>query len=377
MSSPVHFHGGSPRVQFEASYTLHQFLEGRKDVTGLAFAADGGLDRTLYIGFRDGSIERVILPLSPPTFDPSFGVEVPNTNKIVYDIHGGDLIQSLSSQGDLLLSLSLNGSAVISNVSNPETPSPHAIELQTRGWSTYLSTNSRVPYAAFGTSSIIPLCIYNINNSHLSSIPSAILGQKDILRTNSRPTAVYGICGTPPSAHWGSDQVVVSGWYDGVVRVHDLRSSLRAIETPETFPSSSPAPLLPVMTFHDPWSYEPIYTVASGGGSSNHIAAGSARHSVVSFWDVRYPTRGWSVHAPGNDPSPVYSIILESSRLFGATQSRPFVYDFGPGVTEDTYPALPIRLTRDRRLKYKPDKHGFHVTKYSHKRSSHRPKTIV
>jgi hypothetical protein len=37
---------------------------------------------------------------------------------------------------------------------------------------------------------------------------------------------------------------------------------------------------------------------------------------------------GWSVYAPGNDRSPVYTVILESSRLFGATESRPFVYDF-------------------------------------------------
>jgi hypothetical protein len=83
-----------------------------------------------------------------------------------------------------------------------------------------------------------------------------------------------------------------------------------------------------VLTLANSWSIEPIYSVSSGGGAGSHIAAGSARHSLVSFWDVRSPAGGFSVHAPLNDPSPVYSLILESSRLFGVTQSRPFVLDF-------------------------------------------------
>jgi hypothetical protein len=132
--------------------------------------------------------------------------------------------------------------------------------------------------------------------------------------------------------------------------VHDMRAS-RA----------------PTLTFADPWSFEPIYAVACGGGGAAHIAAGSARHSVVAFWDVRAAARGWSVHAPGNDVSPVYSIILESSRLFGATQNRPFVYDFGPAVRPETYPSLPRTRGADG-LSYKNgwDHVGFYVTKYDH-----------
>lgn len=34
------------------------------------------------------------------------------------------------------------------------------------------------------------------------------------------------------------------------------------------------------------------------------------------------------MHAPGNDRSPVFSVQLESSRLFGVTEMRGFVYDF-------------------------------------------------
>jgi WD40 repeat protein len=157
-----------------------------------------------------------------------------------------------------------------------------------------------------------------------------------MLSDNLPPSAVYGIARAPPSSRWGaSPQVLVAGWYDGQVRCYDMRSSSHAHST-----LGSSAPLRPVLSLCDPWLYEAIYDVSCGGGSSSHIAAGSARHSVVSFWDVRFTKRGWSVHAPGNDSSPVYTVILESSRLFGATQSRPFVYDFGPGVTLNTYPCV-------------------------------------
>jgi len=255
------------------------------------------------------------------------------------------------------LSLSASGSAVFIDASSPSVPS-HTIELHARSWSSYLCMTSCTPYAAFGTSSNSPLTVHSITNSQLSVTPSAILYPC----AKHRSSAVYGISGAPSSSPWGSsDQIIVSGWYDGLVRVHDLRSSSRAPATAEK------GPLLPVLSLCDPWSFEPIYTVSCGGGSSSHVAAGSARHSVVSFWDVRSPKSGWSVHAPGNDSSPVYKIILESSRLFGATESRPFVYDFGPGITEDTYPSL----HHSQGLKQKKGSNGvsFYVTKYHHNHS--------
>ncbi|KAF9642591.1 hypothetical protein BDM02DRAFT_3124386 [Thelephora ganbajun] len=62
-------------------------------------------------------------------------------------------------------------------------------------------------------------------------------------------SAVFGVCGTPPSATWGSDQVLASGWYNGSVNIHDLRASTR-LRAPS---SASSAPhLLPVLTFVEP-----------------------------------------------------------------------------------------------------------------------------
>jgi len=147
--------------------------------------------------------------------------------------------------------------------------------------------------------------------------------------------------------------------------VHDMRSCRR-----NSAVSGGPTPLRPMLTLRDPWSDEPIYSVSCGGGSSSFVAAGTARHSVVAFWDVRRPTEGWSVHAPGNDSSPVYSLILESSRLFGVTQSRPFVFDFGPGVTEETYPFIPPS-TRSQRDSLQPNEDGigYRVAEYNHSRT--------
>jgi WD40 repeat protein len=235
------------------------------------------------------------------------------------------------------------------------------IDLDTRAWSALLCASASTPFAAFGTSSDTPLTIHAITRAGISPTPTLTLRaskgrDNDDSDSDSsdfeRPTAVYGIASAPPASPWGaSDQIVVSGWFDGLVRVHDMRASR-----------------VPTLTFADPWSFEPIYAIACGGGGGAHIAAGSARHAVVAFWDVRAATRGWSVHAPGNDVSPVYSIILESSRLFGATQSRPFVYDFGPDVSRETYPSLPATRGKKDGLAYKKglEHIGFYVTKYDH-----------
>jgi len=285
----------------------------------------------------------------------------------MFNFNDGAIVKSLSSDRGSLLSLSSQGTAALIDTSYASPT--QIINLQRRSWSSHLSMKSSTPFAAFGTSSTTPLVVHSITSSTLSPNPSAILYANAKHASENRSSAVYGISGIPLSGPWGgSDQVLVSGWYDGLVRVHDLRSSSRI---PGMNSSAGPAPLLPVLSLYDSWSFEPIYAVSCGGGSSNHIAAGSARHSVVAFWDVRSPSQGWSVHAPGNDSSPVYSIHLESSRLFGATQSRPFVYDFGPGVTHDTYPHMPATRGDDG-LKHRMGKNGvgYYVTKYHHSRNS-------
>lgn len=352
----------APGIHFEASFKLTKCETGR-DITGITFVPDGGADRTLCIGFEDGALECISMPL--PSKDPQEHVVIERPSINMFRFNDRTVVESVSSDGDSVISLSARGTAALIDTSCASL-TPQVIELQRRSWSGHLSMKSSTPYAAFGTSSVTPLVVHSITNYALSRAPSAILHPYAKHATENRSSAVYGISGIPLSAPWGSsDHVLVSGWYDGLVRVHDLRSSSRL---PGAHSSAGPAPLLPVLSLYDTWSFEPIYAVSCGGGSSSHVAAGSARHSVVAFWDVRSPSQGWSVHAPGNDSSPVYSIHLESSRLFGATQSRPFVYDFGPGVTHDTYPRVPTLGGDDLKHKKRKNSVGYYVTKYYHSR---------
>lgn len=330
----------SPPVSFEASFSLSNEYSHSKDITGITLAYSDGSNDVLFVAFQDGIIECISILASPN------GTIPPNiTRHHASTIPDNDSVESLSSASDLLLSLSLNGSAKLANhrdsTFSGELNWSSSIDLKARSWASYLCLSSSTPYAAFGTSNrSASLPIYTLPyHQFSSSTPSLLLtsGPKSnpLLTTSS---AVYGLSQAPPSSPWGSSpQILVAGWYDSKVRCYDLRTpTSSSIPFQPSDPSNgSPPPspvtvpaLDPVLSLHNPWSYEPIYSVSCGGGSGSFIAAGAARHSVLSFWDIRSPKGGWSVHAPGNDPSPVYSVILESSRCFGATERRPFVYDF-------------------------------------------------
>lgn len=351
----------SPPVTVEGQCRLSPLSSPRRDITAITFVDDNSLDHTLYIAYQDGSLERAAV------IEPSMDRKSPfllDRHKV--DLPPGDLVRSLSSSRNCLLSLTASGHATLS-LTDPALASSSSIELKIRSWTSHLCLHTPGPYAAFGTSSATPLTVHAISQDGLRAHPTAILQPKKPTAFN----AVYGIAQAPTSSPWGSSpQILVSGWFDGSVRCFDLRSSLRSSDADQ-----SCAPLRPVLSLSDPLSDETVYSVSCGGGFSSHIAAGAARHSVVSFWDVRALKKSWSVHAPGNDPSPVYSIKLESSRLFGVTQSRPFVYDFvrtsgthhparslttpmqGPGVTTRTYPGLKMK---------NGGKPGFYVTTYAH-----------
>ncbi|CAL1712902.1 unnamed protein product [Somion occarium] len=360
----------APSVHLECIYSTSNVVHPNLDITSIVCIPDDGLDRTVYVGYANGILERLVLPSVRDGHDGSVPVE--SLLKETFNFHADDLIESLSASSTHLLTLSASGNAVYFPLASPH-PEPEFLHLNTRSWSAHLSTRSSSPYAAFGMSSMNPLVVHDILPSGLSPTPSTFLAP---FIDTGRPSAVYAIDEAPPAAPWGaSDQVLVSGWYNGVVNVYDLRAPTRPFSQ-----TLGPPSLRPSLHFEDPWSDEPIYSLSCGGGSGAHIAAGSARHSVVAFFDVRAPAKGWSVHAPGNDSSPVYSVIVDGSRVFGANQSRGFVFDFGPGVQEDTYPAVSESLptTRPGRGQRQPfgnllkrsTKHpaGFYVTKYGHSR---------
>ena len=332
----------SPRIRKETSLELGGGTVADV-ITSIAPAHDQD-GAEFYIGFASGNVARMSINTGG-----SGALHLPTS---IGAVHSGDSVLALSSKRDVLLGVSQNGITTVSNTGFVET-----LDLKTRAWTCHLSTS----HATFGLTSKTPLIVHSLQPSGISKQPTYILDSTS-LDTHSK-SAVFGVCGSPSSTAWGSDQVLVSGWYNGSVNIHDLRTSIRL----RNFSSpSSPPHLLPVLTFVEP-SADPIYCVATGGGSSNYIAAGLARHGMVAFWDVRgRRSTGWSVYAPGNDSSPVYSVILESSRLFGVNQARPFVYDFGPGVVEDTYPSFHLSRAEARELKKQGDGPGYYVTTWRH-----------
>ncbi|KAF7346488.1 F-box domain-containing protein [Mycena sanguinolenta] len=304
--------GEAPPIVMEGSCALITLHDRRSCITALTFIPDGGLDQTLCVGFQDGSFERILIS-SRSKHQTNTTLHVHRQAAHPLRLPDKDFLESLSSSRTSLLSLSGSGQATFSDIETPTLTS--TIVLGVRSWASRLCMESTSPYAAFGTSlRATPLTIHSITSDALSQFPSAILGQAQPGRRGS-------------------------AYQDGTME--QSLSTISALPLGVAPPTTGYRPLLrPVLTLDNSWSMEPIYSVSSGGGSGSYVAAGWARHSLVSMWDVRSPIGGLSVHAPLNDPSPVYSLILESSRLFGVTQSRPFVLDFGPGVLESTYPAL-------------------------------------
>ncbi|KXN88263.1 hypothetical protein AN958_07722 [Leucoagaricus sp. SymC.cos] len=402
----------APPVTFEGSYSLLGGHEGFGIITAITHVSSHGHADTFFIAFRGGIIEYIILSPSAADADDHHHQQLlplTVTRTHATTLTNGDFSESLSSTSQFLLSVSSNGSATLADhrdltgltdtpLPQPPSPSSHQLEwssslnFQTPSWASLLCPTSSTPYAAFGISNpTAPLPIYYLPDLSLpsSGIPSVLLTTENFSSSSSpststaSPSAVYGLSQAPPSSAWGSSpDIVVGGWHDGKVRCYDLRvqtSSHITIPHPyhslssPTLPSSTsvgagrnwievPA-LKPTLSLHNPRSHGQIYSVSCGGGYSSYITAGTD-NSILSFWDVRSRQSGWSVHAPGNDPSPIHSVVLESSRCFGATESRPFVYDFGPGVTIDTYP--PITPSPGDKLKLQGNGIDYHVRKYTH-----------
>lgn len=333
----------SPQIRREASLELGGGVVTADVITSIAPVHDRD-GAEFYVGLASGNIARVSI-----STNGSGTLHLPTQIEV---IRSGDSVLALSSRRDALLGISQNGVATLSDMRSVET-----LDLKTRSWACHLSAK----HATFGLTSKTPLIVHTIQPSGISKQPTYILNPNS--QDTHSNSAVFGVCGAPPSTTWGSDQVLVSGWYNGSVNIHDLRTSTHLCNLS---PTSSAPHLRPVLTFVEP-SVDPIYCVATGGGSSNYIAAGLARHGMIAFWDIRgRRSAGWSVYAPGNNPSPVYSVVLESSRLFGVSQARPFVYDFGPSVAEDTYPSFPLSRAEARALKKQGDSPGYYVTTWRH-----------
>ncbi len=207
-------------------------------------------------------------------------------------------------------------------------------------WCARVSPMASTPFVAFGGSA--PLSLYALENFGSKRDAFAVLGDQ-----GDQPLSVYSLCRPPDdtinevSPPWGSaDQVIASGWYDGSVRFHDLRSNHR----------NKQGHLLPVLKLHDrTGSGGALYCLVVGGGGGTRIVGGRANHGIISIWDLRnkngaiynanepaindtaFVTKGgWSIFPPESNWSSTYDLALEGSRIWGVGHQGPFLLDFSP-----------------------------------------------
>ncbi|KAJ4371448.1 hypothetical protein N0V83_004665 [Neocucurbitaria cava] len=93
----------------------------------------------------------------------------------------------------------------------------------------------------------------------------------DLDTPSQRSTSIYPILAIPSTAQGGSDagNTFLSGGYDGIIRLHDMRSP-RGFET----------------LFWDPTNDSSIYSLAAQG--LERVVAGVSMHSMIKVFDLRF-----------------------------------------------------------------------------------------
>lgn len=327
-------------VQEDLAIQVHRDSLPATDITGLAFLPNIGAMRQMLITDMSGCVMRIRPDVGTTSSSEArprltgrwYGKSTYASQTARYD-HPREAIKALSTSGSMALTISTTGLLSFFNASTPWVR-PSTYHSQKTGWACHLQLEASTPFAATGLqsgASVIPIRESGFDST---TQPLARLGG------SKGPCPVYAISPFLPGA---SPDIIATGWYDGKVRVHDLRlpSTSSASTSAPSSPSllSGPPLLKPVLTLSDPWrSFDAIYSLSargvpssSGNHSHHYITAGSAQHSVVAIWDVRSPPVGWSVYAPGGDRSPVYALVTEGSRVWGTTQSRAFMLDFSWG----------------------------------------------
>jgi hypothetical protein len=116
-----------------------------------------------------------------------------------------------------------------------------------------------------------PVEVYQVGPDGLTSEPLRKFDTAFGGKYASHPTSVYPLLSVPSAAQGGSEagNTFLSGGYDGMIRLHDMRS-------PRGFESM----------FWDPTNDSPVYSLAAQG--LEHIVAGVALHSMIKVFDLRF-----------------------------------------------------------------------------------------
>ncbi|KAF2423719.1 hypothetical protein EJ08DRAFT_652601 [Tothia fuscella] len=387
------------------TYKPPKSVEGRDDITTLKLMSGG---------YREGSMsnsatEHVIMgTASGKLFLSHLELERSSHNTLgsVFETSGRAVRSAdLSPTTQELLAASLGDSSVVLYkvpqylYSAPEicesvdSLSERSVALDGSGgrghriWSTRFLSDGLLALG-LGPSSK-PVHIYKVTNEGLSQEPirkfgvdrtAWVDGLEEVTEspdTKVKQSSIYPIVplsATTSSGH-AQGEVFLSGGYDGIIRLHDLRSS-------------SPY----VSTYFDPTDDASIYSLQALG--RERIVAGSSRHSSLKFWDLRVsggrcyhytdlnvaetqsrPTEssqnGWNLFLnPRNTlqvnggrggprwrrdratESPVYSLSTPSSTsptLFAGVENNVVELDFVSMLDKHPDPIFKNGITRDQR----------------------------
>ncbi|EUC35176.1 hypothetical protein COCCADRAFT_35278 [Bipolaris zeicola 26-R-13] len=135
-------------------------------------------------------------------------------------------------------------------------------------WSCEFLSNDKIAIAR--KAHVEPIEVYHIGPDGLMPVPLRSFNIVTDNAATSRSMSVYSILPIPSTLHGSSDggNTFLSGGYDGLIRLHDLRSP-RGFE----------------QIYRDPTDTSPIYSLAAQG--TQRIVAGVAVHSMIKVFDLR------------------------------------------------------------------------------------------
>jgi len=269
------------------SYRHEGAVEGRDDVTSVRLlrSRDGAeVGERLVTGTANGGLRLLAVP-------PREGQGVVEAE---FETRGRSVRSTAMNEGDSLLAANLGdtGLAIYSVPSGteaaPETtaPSPRIIQPLShdnalpaakpgcRIWSTkFLSQHT----LAIGLGpSVEPIHVFTVTPSGLSheanrkfSLIDDLDSRLDDVGTIRTSSSVYPIEPVPSSAgDTANGTVFLSGGYDGVIRLHDMRAH-RDVER----------------VYKDPTDDSAVYTLLARG--RDKVIAGTSRHALLKVFDLR------------------------------------------------------------------------------------------
>ncbi|KAF1940574.1 hypothetical protein EJ02DRAFT_226000 [Clathrospora elynae] len=263
------------------TYKIPNSLEGRDDITSLKLLRPHQRDMAYEdIVFGTASGQLSLLSVNP---------DLCETLEQEYETGGrGVGATSISSSSTPMLAATLGDSSLAlypidrDNFSNdPIEPSTHvtpAIQGEARIgriWSCKFLSNDKI---AIGHGpSYEPIEVYEITPDSILSEPLRTFNLDSGYDQRPRPdgnvqhsTSVYPMLPIPSTSQGGSEagNTFLSGGYDGIIRLHDMRSP-RGFET----------------KFWDPTNDSSIYSLAAHG--LERIVAGVSMHSMIKVFDLR------------------------------------------------------------------------------------------